>query len=474
MVCRVYELKIDKSHLTKEAVEGLRRLFLEAKWFYNRLVASGDLFHADYKLRLVSVKNKEGEFETRELKYLSSQMRQEIVDRTKDSIESLSRLKGTGRKVGKLKFKSRTSSIPLKQYDITYRIRGNKVFMQAFQQPLRVRGIDQLSEGVEIANATLEQKCDDFYIHLTTYQEQVDRTPPMNSVGVDAGVKHQLTLSSGLQIDAAVPVAVKVRMLHRKLSRMTAYGRNWFKTRNKLDKEYHHLENKRKDIRHKIVTKLVSTYDSIASQADNISFWQRVWGRKVAASAIGGIMSDLRTKPHTPIVLGRFEPTTRECSDCEALNEICLGERIYQCKVCGLRIDRDLNAAINVWRAIPAERRESTPVDTKTTAELMEYFNSVPGCRQVWWKKQEAGFRRRKPTVMTGGSSLFQAHGAVLQPEVGRLALAAPLRVERIPRPAPEADLEEEPPLLGDLLLCGVCDWHCPDLGGGSPSRSRL
>ena len=55
-----------------------------------------------------------------------------------------------------------------------------------------------------------------------------------------------------------------------------------------------------------------------------------------------------------------------------------MGDRIYHCGRCGLHIDRDLNAAINDWKKIPAERRESTPVDMKAAAELVAYFNSIP------------------------------------------------------------------------------------------------
>jgi len=103
-----------------------------------------------------------------------------------------------------------------------------------------------------------------------------------------------------------------------------------------------------------------------------------MWGRRIAASAIGGIMSDLRKRSHTLVVVGRFVATTRTCSNCGAEKEVSLEERTYECQNCGLRIDRDLNSAINNWKKIPAERRELTPVDTKAATEMMGYFNSIP------------------------------------------------------------------------------------------------
>src|SRR6267143_599902 len=69
MICRTYELKVDKSHLAVETLEALRMLFLEAKWFYNDLLARScerggqKIFEADYKRKRVLIKNREGLFE---------------------------------------------------------------------------------------------------------------------------------------------------------------------------------------------------------------------------------------------------------------------------------------------------------------------------------------------------------------------------------------------------------------------------
>lgn len=189
MVCKTYELKIDKSHLSDATVETLRRLFLEAKWFYNHLVAGNDVFHVDYKIKAIKVKNEEGEFEAREIRCLSAQMRQGIIERTKNSIRSLSGLKRNGHPIGKLRFKSRVGSIPLKQYGRTYRINGNKIKIEKVRQPLRVRGLDQITEGTEFTIANLEQRDGDYFIHVVTYQELLGRATTEKAVGIDAGVK---------------------------------------------------------------------------------------------------------------------------------------------------------------------------------------------------------------------------------------------------------------------------------------------
>jgi putative transposase len=306
-------------------------------------------------------------------------MRQEIVERAKTSVRSLRKLKKSGHKVGSLKFKSQVKSIPLRQYLKTHKICGDKITIQNIKQPMRLRGLDQIPEGVEMANATLDRKDGNYYVHLTTYQNQVPRTIPKGAIGIDSGIKHQLTLSNGLRIDERVSLTKKLKRLQRRLSGMKTRSGNWFETKLNLSKEHNHIANQRKDIRNKIVGKLAATYECVATQDDYFPLWQKMWGRRIAESAIGGITSGLKQKPHTSIVVQRYAPTTKKCSNCGILNNVELETRVFCCNSCRLHIDRDLNAAINIWRAIPAERREITPVDMRTATELLGYFNRIPG-----------------------------------------------------------------------------------------------
>ena len=73
--CRVYQLKVDKSKLSREAQTHLWQLFLQAKWYVNAILGSDDIFSFDYKTTEVPVKVGDT-FEVRSLTVLSSQMRQ--------------------------------------------------------------------------------------------------------------------------------------------------------------------------------------------------------------------------------------------------------------------------------------------------------------------------------------------------------------------------------------------------------------
>jgi transposase len=77
----------------------------------------------------------------------------------------------------------------------------------------------------------------------------------------------------------------------------------------------------------------------------------------------------------TIVTADRFFPSSKLCSACGVVKKtLALGERTYDCDACGLSLDRDENAAINL-RAyglrqlgiapLPVDHREVTPVETK-------------------------------------------------------------------------------------------------------------
>jgi len=113
----VFQLKLQ--NLSKKKKEDLKRAFLEAKWLYNRLVSSAQrLSFPANKVQEVEAEVADN-FENRKLLLLGTKIKQEIADRLKDNLRSLSQLKKKGHKVGSLKYKSFVNSIPLKQYGVT-------------------------------------------------------------------------------------------------------------------------------------------------------------------------------------------------------------------------------------------------------------------------------------------------------------------------------------------------------------------
>ena len=135
--CKVFELKFDLSHLSTSKLNSLNDLFKETKWLYNHILAlnkeSGgsegsedfNIFKFNPLVKEVNILDQNRQLITRYLS-IGSQIKQATHSRMLDSIKALSVLKKNGHKVGKLKFKSRINSIPLKQFGITYKFHTSK------------------------------------------------------------------------------------------------------------------------------------------------------------------------------------------------------------------------------------------------------------------------------------------------------------------------------------------------------------
>jgi len=380
--CRVFEVKVDKSYLNENTFQDTIRLFLESKWFRNHALSQKDVFDVDDKIEKVKVKVKD-KFEKRELKVLGSQIKQSILAELRQDIYNLSAKKKKGYKVGALKFKSRCDSINLKQFGNTYQIKGNRIKIQGIKQWFRVRGLNQV-EGYEIANAKFIEKGGDFYFHITCYrkkQRQPKKEKPLNFVATDFGIKNQITLSKNIQINYSVEMPDRFRTLCKNLSKKEKFSSNWNKAKVLVQKEYLKTNNQKKDIKNKILHILKDEFNPIIFQNDCMQGWQRIWGKRMFNTAIGGIIADLR-KSATAIKVDRFFPSTKRCSSCHHIQNVGLDERIFVCEKCNYTTPRDLNSTYNIeeegLKKLGVEYTKYTPVETKPLPKLLERFNSIP------------------------------------------------------------------------------------------------
>nr|WP_276936273.1 hypothetical protein [Ferroplasma acidiphilum] len=259
----ILKLKIDNDKLNNNTIKALNTIFLEAKWLYNYVINkefNNDIFNIDPKIKNVNVYVKD-HYETRKLNYLSSQMKEEIINRAMDNIRGLHKLKENGFKVGKLKFKSFITSIPLNQYTITYKIiNNNYIKIQNIKQLLKVNGLDNLECYYEPASALLINKNSNYYIYITAYRNKYILEKPVNNqkiISFDLGIKNQLTCSNGLILKYDIPKTKREIRLQRSLSRKAKYvegsknklskkqSKNYYKNKNKLNKEQTKTANKR-------------------------------------------------------------------------------------------------------------------------------------------------------------------------------------------------------------------------------------
>ena len=383
---KVFQLKLQNLNKTKE--ERLRRAFLEAKWLYNWLVSDTQRL-AQPANKVAEVEVKVGEaFERRTLTLLGSQVKQEVADRLKDNLKALSKLKAKGHQVGALRPKSFINSIPLKQYGVTYSLdfARNRVRIQKLGD-FRVLGLHQIPQGVEIASAVLVRKPSGYYLHVTCYLAKGDSPEPiagqprrgyLEAVGIDFGIESKLTLSNGIKIDFEVHETPRLKRLQRKLVRAKRGSKRRGKIRFLLRREYEKLNNRRKDAENKVLA-FLKLYGKVVFQDDLLASWARRFGRQLHSSGIGGLKLRLRNSLKTPLPVGRFEPTTRECYACGKRHELPLSQRIIACS-CGWVCDRDVNAALVILRkglglspdqALGLDRPEVTPLEKEAAARIL-------------------------------------------------------------------------------------------------------
>lgn len=440
MIVKTFETKIQKNKLNKETKVALPKLFLETKWLYNHLAAQEDYKTVSDKISEVPVLVKD-KYEIRELNYLSSQMKQGVITRFANNIKGLAVKKSHGETVGKLKFKSRIDSIPLKQHGNTFEILDDRhIHVQGIKQKIHVDGLLQfiLENEYEIGPAKLIQKGGNYFFHITVffdpkhYGERYPTPEPNSHIGGDFGISSALTLSNGVKIDFNLQPTEKFKKEQRKFSKLVVAGKqrdkelaekekqrkaeaknkkaekqaaekekpkvskeeqakhntrkNYYKQLNKLNKEREHINNQKKDVRNKVVNNLNQRFELMSTQNENFQGWKHLFGKKMFNMSLGRMRADLAKKAAIHSEVDRFYPTTQECCDCGHRQKVKLDERIIECNSCHIIYDRDLRSAITIDEIgiynlfggyIPVECRR-TPVGDNAAAELVDDLNRIP------------------------------------------------------------------------------------------------
>ena len=238
--------------------------------------------------------------------------------------------------------------IPLKQYGQTYNFKSeNKVKIQGIHGKVRFHGGHQLANVDEYANAVLLKKPDGYYLKVTCYIDK-DSLPLATSngkeIGLDFGIKTNITTSEGEKLDVSVEESERLKMLQKKLQRQKKGSNRRYKTVKAIRRQYLKLTSRKKDKANKIVH-MLKQYDTIVIQDEQLSEWHKQKGMsKVVQHSCMGMVKSKLMKLDNVIILDKYIPTTKWCPHCHKLNELSLNDRTYKCE-CGYERDRDIHAA---------------------------------------------------------------------------------------------------------------------------------
>lgn len=380
MICKTYEVKVVMSKLSCVQKEELNATFREAKWLRNDIVS--DLEHANRNARTANVKTPDG-FEERELTHLGSQMKQDIYDKVKFEIKGLTTKKRQNKKVGHLKFKSVCNSLPLRQFGTTYKIdfNSNRIKVQKIKKAFYVRGLKQIPNDAEFANATLVRKASGLYFYITCYIPVIASVKTGKSVGIDFGIENNLNFSDDREaVNVYINETNYIKRLSRKINRCwirngKKHSSNNKKRIMKLRRAYEKLANQKADLAHKIVHEILSSYDFIAIQDEMLKNWHKgLFGKQVQHSCMGLIKAELIHSSKTHVVNRSF-PSTQICPICGSLTKHPLNKRDYDCASCGYHHNsRDKKSAQSILERalyeVSLEQRAKSLVETEPSTPV--------------------------------------------------------------------------------------------------------
>lgn len=278
--------------------------------------------------------------------------------------------KRRGKRVGFPKFKSKSSS---NKFAYTSVIKQpmwwdtNALFLPKIG---RVHCMENVYERVgngRVLRITVSEKAGRWFASLTV-EFPDDRAKyiknPDTIVGVDLGVKSLATLSDGTVVDNPKYYKQsqrKLRKAQKTLSRRVKGSNRREKARVHVAKIYAHIANQRNDCLHKLTTKLVRTYGGICIEDLNVQGMMKNHrlAKSIADASFYEFRHQLEYKAfengNTVYLADRFYPSSKRCSLCGSVKaKLDLNERTYYCDHCGLVIDRDLNAAVNLMLAASA------------------------------------------------------------------------------------------------------------------------
>lgn len=377
---KVYELKVNIHNTSKEDFALLNNLFIQTKWIQNDMIASDDIFNYNYKdHRVIKNFDKDKNLVERQLT-INTGVHQTIVKYLKQDIITLSKVKKRGRKVGRLKFRRTCNSIPLRTGQLKV-INSKTVSIPHFRK-LKVYGVEQFYNfpEYEVADARIVKKASGIYIKVSICipKDSMKRVKTNKEVGLDFGIKDNITTSDGEKFNCSVQESDYLKFLQRKLAKKQKNSKRYCKCLNQLQREYEHLTNKKNDDCNKLIAYLLKNYDVIYFQNEQISKWMkfsRNFAINIQHSYLGRVKAKLieLQKTGRSFEISKWSPSTKFCPQCGSLNNgITLSDRIFKCN-CGYQFDRDVHAAKNVrmfGSTKRAECLEQASVETLTSAAL--------------------------------------------------------------------------------------------------------
>ena len=269
-----------------------------------------------------------------------------------------------GRGMGFPRFKSKDSGIRRFAYTTgSFGLIDHDPYALKLPRIGRVHCMEDASrrvDGAKVLRMSVSRRGGRWQASLTVERADlpVPSPPKGGSVGIDLGVKELATLSDGTVIHNPHALRSNLRRLkkaQRSLSRKRKGSNRRRKARAQVTRLYARVANLRSDALNKTTTMLAHAYSDIGIEDLNVAGMVKNHGlaRSIQDAAFAQFRRQLTYKTARTgarlHVIDRFYPSSKACSNCGTVKaKLPLSERVYHCDKCGLDMDRDVNAAINI------------------------------------------------------------------------------------------------------------------------------
>ena len=242
---------------------------------------------------------------------------------------------------------------------------------------VRVKEYGYIPKNANIKSGTITKIADRYFLSLVIEVDDIVKTEnkSIKGLGVDLGIKDTAICSDG-RVFKNINKTIKIKKIkkklkreQRKIARSIEYSKankiklreckNFNKKKLKMQRLFYRLNCIRNDYNNKIVNEITRAklkYITIEDLKVSNMMKNRHLSKAIQEQNFYAIRTKLINKCKERNIelrlVDTFYPSSKTCSCCGGIKkDLKLKDRIYKCSSCGIEIDRDYNASINLEKA---------------------------------------------------------------------------------------------------------------------------
>jgi putative transposase len=298
---------------------------------------------------MLTAEKKDGNF-----KSVFSQVLQDVLRRLDKSFKAFFMRLKAGEKPGYPRFKGEGWYKSFTYPQVGFKLEGSKLTLSKIGS---IRIFKHRKVEGKIKTCTIKKdNLGHWYATLVSEIEDVSPIEPKTAIGVDLGLKSLVALSTGETIEYPryyIQSENKLAIAQRNFSRKKKGSANRRKAKAKVAKLHQKIQTHRDEFLHQVSRKLVDSPDLIVFENLNIlgmlknhhlakHIQDHAWGKLIQFT------ESKAAKAGKVVELVDARYTSQKCSKCGTMVPKTPADRIHLCPKCGLEMDRDINASLNI------------------------------------------------------------------------------------------------------------------------------